>query len=373
MLLGQTILNLTTVFTFCAMLGLVWSYFLLTHKRGNLAANRYLSILIAALAVILIRQKASIDSHPIFTWLYFISQGVIFLIGPALYLHVTRLIHPKLKSGSAAWLHFIPALISIIFMSVLFAYRFRIKSFNNLTLLKFLFFGFTLLQIIHLLTYVFLAKKKIKNHQSNLNKYTSTLIRINASWVRNLAIIASLFSVLIVAMYALIISGGYYEINNSADKLYLILLSIIVITIIIKSWRQPEVVSGYYEDAEKYKTSRLKDTDVDRIKEKLSILIEEEQFFLQPELSVQQLAEKLELPAHNLSQIINQEYQLNFFHFINELRINYAVAQLKKGAHKGTTLEGIAYDSGFNSKSTFNRAFKRKLGCSPKQFCDSLE
>lgn len=373
MILGQVTFSISAVISFCGMLGLVWSYFLLTHKRGNIFANRYLSLLIAALAVLLIRQKAAVDSHPIFTWFYFISQGVVFLIGPALYFHVNRLTSSKAKLKKLAWPHFLPALMSVGLMSILFFYRSSIPPMGNTSLLKVLAFGFILLQLIHLLTYIFLAKKHIKHHDQSINKYTSALIKINTHWVKNLAIITTVFAALIIAMYALIISGGYYEINNSADLLYLILLAVIVVTIIIKSWRQPEVISGIYQNEEKYKTSRLKAMDIDRIKESLSSLIQEEQFFLKPELSLQQLADQMELSAHNLSQFINQEYHLNFFHFINELRIDYAVAQIKKGAHEKTTLEAIAYDSGFNSKSTFNRAFKRKLGCTPKQFCDTLK
>lgn len=355
------------------MLGLVWSYFLITHQRGNIIANRYLAMLLTALAVLLIRQKAATDSHPIFTWLYFISQGVIFLIGPALYLHVRQLIEPASKSNPTSRRHFLPALLSIILMSLLFANRSAIASYDNITLLKFLAFGFILLQVVHLLVYIFRARKYIHRQASNINKYTSALILINTAWVKQLAIISSIFSIVIMVMYLLIISGGYYAINNSADILYLMLVAIIVVSIILKSWRQPEVISGFYQDTEKYKTSGLKAADVDLIKEKMRTLIEEEQVFLQPELSLQQLANRLELPAHQLSQLINQEYQLNFSHFINEWRISYAVAQIKNGAHKTTTLEGIAYESGFNSRSTFSRAFKKKIGCSPKQFCDSLE
>ena len=372
MIFGQTILNAPVLFGFCAMLGLVWSYFLFTHKRGNTLANKFLSILIAALAILAIRQKAAEGSYSIYIWLYYVSQGVIFLIGPALYFHIKVLL-PDGERLKKTWLHFLPAFISTILMSVLFAVRSAIPSFSNIALLKFLALGYVLIQLIHLLTYVFMTRRYIRYHDAQMGKYTSALVKINKKWVKNLTIVSTAFCALIGIMYFLIISGGYYEMNNSADTLFLVLLSIILMTIIVKSWRQPEVTSGIYKSADKYQTSKLSDLDVQSIKQKLVTLVEEDKPFLDPELSLKQLADKLQLPAHNLSQLINQEYNLNFSHFINESRIDYAVDLMKRGGHKKTTLEGIAYDSGFNSKSTFNRAFKRKLGCSPREFCDSMK
>jgi AraC-like DNA-binding protein len=68
--------------------------------------------------------------------------------------------------------------------------------------------------------------------------------------------------------------------------------------------------------------------------------------------------------------VINQGFQLNFNDFINQYRIEAVKDKLKAGEQKTQTLLGIAYDCGFNSKATFNRAFKKVTGLSPKQWLE---
>jgi YesN/AraC family two-component response regulator len=103
-------------------------------------------------------------------------------------------------------------------------------------------------------------------------------------------------------------------------------------------------------------------------KSKIETLIQEEKLYQNPELTLTDLAKKLETNVSVISKTINQGFQMNFNDYINNFRIEAVKISLSNGEHKKSTLLGIAYDCGFNSKATFNRAFKKNTGKTPKEY-----
>jgi len=85
-------------------------------------------------------------------------------------------------------------------------------------------------------------------------------------------------------------------------------------------------------------------------------------------LTLDQLANQLDMPPRSLSMIINRHFKRNFFEFINEYRIEEAKLQLADPKTKGTTIIEIMTQSGFNSKATFNTFFKKIVGSTPSQY-----
>ncbi|HWD88477.1 MAG TPA: ABC transporter permease [Mucilaginibacter sp.] len=96
-------------------------------------------------------------------------------------------------------------------------------------------------------------------------------------------------------------------------------------------------------------------------------------FYLDAELSLNSLAKELGISIHELSKIINTGLRKNFNDFVNEFRIQAVAKKMKDPAYDRITLVGIAYDCGFNSKTTFNRAFKQILGQSPAEYKAELK
>ena len=93
--------------------------------------------------------------------------------------------------------------------------------------------------------------------------------------------------------------------------------------------------------------------------------------FLDSELTLPQLAKELNISSHSLSQILNDRLGYNFFDFINQYRVEEVKARLDDPKFENLTLLGIALDSGFNSKSAFNRVFKSFTGLTPSQYKSS--
>jgi AraC-like DNA-binding protein len=108
--------------------------------------------------------------------------------------------------------------------------------------------------------------------------------------------------------------------------------------------------------------------DLDRWKQRLETVMASNLSHTDPELTLPQLAKQCQTNPSQLSRIINAGYGQNFNDFINEYRVNALLDKLKAGEHQSQTLLGLAYDCGFNSKATFNRAFKKKTGLSPKDW-----
>ncbi|MCF2910411.1 helix-turn-helix domain-containing protein [Pseudoalteromonas sp. DL2-H2.2] len=91
--------------------------------------------------------------------------------------------------------------------------------------------------------------------------------------------------------------------------------------------------------------------------------------YREPELTIGLLAERLDIPTHQLRTLINQQLGCkNFSHFINQYRLTYAAEQLRDLAHARTAILSIAYDAGFNSIGPFNRAFKQAYALTPGDY-----
>ncbi|AXE17738.1 AraC family transcriptional regulator [Runella rosea] len=108
--------------------------------------------------------------------------------------------------------------------------------------------------------------------------------------------------------------------------------------------------------------------DYSEWKPKIEQLFKEQKLYLEPELSLSDLATKLKTNTSVLSAAINQNFGKNFNDFVNEYRVEEVKRLLKDPANAHLSLLGVALECGFNSKSTFNRAFKKFTGQSPKEF-----
>ena len=111
--------------------------------------------------------------------------------------------------------------------------------------------------------------------------------------------------------------------------------------------------------------------DIQPWKNKVEQLIQQEQLFRDPKLSLTDLAQRLDTNSRVISKTINQGFEMNFNDYINFHRVEAVKESIRKGSTKNLTLLGIALDCGFNSKTTFNRAFKKHTGTSPKNFLQS--
>ena len=98
--------------------------------------------------------------------------------------------------------------------------------------------------------------------------------------------------------------------------------------------------------------------------------MEENKIFLDAEITLEQLAERVELPVRQVSNIINRHFKKNFYEYVNFYRVEQAKVLLLQADQQASMLDVMA-DAGFNSKSAFNRYFKKFVNMTPTEFRDS--
>jgi AraC-like DNA-binding protein len=140
--------------------------------------------------------------------------------------------------------------------------------------------------------------------------------------------------------------------------------------IFYKALQHPEIFSGMpeVEKPVKYEQSRLTDSEKAKYLQKLRDYFHQQKPYLNPELTITEVASKLNVSVKYLSQVINESLGKNFYDFINSYRIEEAKQQLKNEAESRKTILEVLYESGFNSKSAFNSAFKKHTGFTPTEF-----
>ena len=118
----------------------------------------------------------------------------------------------------------------------------------------------------------------------------------------------------------------------------------------------------------KYKKPLLDEVALKKYKKQLEKLMLEEKPYLNPDLTLRDLASKLELSPNYLSRLLNESFDKNFSEFVNSYRLEAFKSMAALPSNKGFTILALAYDSGFNSKTVFNTFFKKTMGKTPKAY-----
>ncbi|NOR34766.1 MAG: helix-turn-helix domain-containing protein [Bacteroidales bacterium] len=121
-------------------------------------------------------------------------------------------------------------------------------------------------------------------------------------------------------------------------------------------------------DIKKYQRSGLKNEDVADLVNKIRKYMVIKKPYLDRDLTIFDLSSQLHISRHTLSEVINEHMGMNFYNLVNEYRVKEVKDRMKSEDYRQLTILAIAYDSGFNSKSSFNTIFKEKTGQTPSQY-----
>jgi len=227
--------------------------------------------------------------------------------------------------------------------------------------------------------YLFLSFKQLSQINSRLKKNYSDLSRHSFSWFKIM-----LLSPLIIMISELInFAYIFFQYNTHSSETYKALVpslaySGILFFIAYFVLRHPDVLAyierlrdepglSNLENKKSKNDLRLRITQEQRSTyiEKLNSFMEKEKPYLQESLSIRELAEMIEIPYYHLSIIINDEMSINYYSYIHSYRIKEAIRLLE---NEDKSILQIAYESGFNSKSTFNKIFKTQTGMTPSEY-----
>lgn len=228
-----------------------------------------------------------------------------------------------------------------------------------------------ILILVQVLLYSILSYLRIREHQKKIETFSSETSGINLYWLEYIIILVLVISVLIF-LYNLI----YYKVNLNLfmNSIFLIVIYGIGYFALRQKEIYPadekvrqELVLINEEIVSANKKKIISDSELVTHKTALNKLMMEQQPYLDSELTLMKLADIAKLSTHQLSYIINSGFNDNFFGYINTYRIEKAKELLMQSDNKYSIL-GIAFESGFNSKTTFNNTFKKITGVTPSEF-----
>ncbi len=221
--------------------------------------------------------------------------------------------------------------------------------------------------------YIVLCFLALKKYQNKLPEYYSALEKISLNWLKYILI--SLITLFIIV--SLIIALGSRLNTVPLDEIFKIVAviqSVYVWCIIFFSLRQSLIFNQQVvmdepaADKENVKTDLRDKNRSAEISQKLLMFMETERPYLDEELSLQKLSLLVNISTHRLSEVINQDLNTNFYRLINAYRVEEVKRKLKNPEFDKYSILGIAFESGFNSKSTFNKIFKEETGMTPSAF-----
>lgn len=213
---------------------------------------------------------------------------------------------------------------------------------------------------------------KLKNYQNKIQHYYSNLEDVDLSWFRYFLYISifnysASFTAMILSNLDLIAHIGIaYSIIRISIFLSLIWMFYHGLRqFALANFEETPILK---EKHEKYATSALSKESAEVIFEKIEALIEKEKLYLNPDLRVQDVAKELGVSNHNVSQSINVTAGISFYEYVNKFRLKYFQKQLADPHKKKYTILALGMESGFNSKATINRVFKRHMGETPREY-----
>lgn len=133
----------------------------------------------------------------------------------------------------------------------------------------------------------------------------------------------------------------------------------------------PVAMSLPAEQVEKYKFSSLDEASANQIRKQLMTLVATEKVYLQRDLKLKEVADRLQTSVHYLSQVLNERLGISFPDFVNKLRVEEAARLLAEG--DDSKIETLALETGFNNKVSFNKAFKKFIGVTPSQYKSQVQ
>lgn len=306
--------------------------------------------------------------------------SLLLLHGPFLYLYIRALIIQSYRIKTADFFHFIPfVLFNFFLIGVSFfpetAVKIRLDHPEEEQGASVLFNFFLILTALSGPVYFGLSLALFKKLDINIFNNFSSVENIELGWLRNLVYTFGAVWTILMAAAAMHHIFHLFSWNFCTNGLSLA-LSVFIILIGYFGLKQKEIFSGVEKNQfvtgsnseEKYAGSTLKETDAEKYAEKLKIYMAEKKPYLNPDLTLPQLAGELDIPSYHLSQVINKNIGQNFFDFINHYRIEEVKSKIIHPDYHKYSVLGIAFEAGFNSKSAFNRVFKNITGQTPTQF-----
>lgn len=347
--------------------------------------------------------------------LFFVPFMQVFLIGPVVYFYTKSLLNTDFRLSPKDFLHFLPAILYGLYSLVVFIT-------DKLILDEFYFYAdnrdkdlsnwYQVSGLVSMVIYLVLSLKFYSNYKKRVFNEVSYAETMLFQWVRNFMIAFLGILALRVLFFILNPDWGefgrqfWYYLSFSFVFAYVAIAgyaNVIKYTTLAEaglrvynvfredkpSVSEAEAMGGVVENrmplqVEEVKSKpavtlkpeegkgQLDEEEISNWKEKLGRTMNEQRLYENPRLTLADVAAELSTNTKVISKVVNQGFEMNFNDYVNSFRIEAVKKMLDEGGHITKTLLAVALACGFNSKATFNRAFKKNTGMSPKEYLGRL-
>jgi AraC-like DNA-binding protein len=358
-------LNFFTIITIISVfLTMILSLFFFVTKKGFSNENKILAILLVIFNLQIIYSFLT----SAFTYQYFLDwhksvfliRQTSFLIGPLIYFYVNSFLKRQDIIHFRSLFHFLPFISVLSFLIIFYRY-------NNHFIIWESKLGLYDTIIILTVNFIYIIISVLSMKSMNINFrgfYKSIRISSHNIWLQFLLlgfIVIWIINLNSFAIYMIIKRPWWCAYTAS---IYCLVAFLFINAIMFILLLKPDI---YYKIT-KYKNNKLKENDKNEYLQKLNSIMETNKPFLNPEISLESLANEISVSPRILSQIINETYNKNFKCYILEFRVKESMRMLEDKKYKKHTVLEILYKVGFNSKSTFNNQFKLYTNLTPQEY-----
>ncbi len=375
--------------------GIVFSTLLLvkglqTENKSNLLLSLFILLCSFYIAPFMFGYAGWYSKQYYRDFLFYVPFQQLFLLPPVLYFYIKTLLDKSFQFSTKDYIHFLPAAIYLIYSFIIFIV-------DKVILNEYYFYSdgkdkdFSFwYQVAGLFSLAFYLSRSLRTYNSyRIMTYNSVSFAesVMFKWAKRF---------LIAFLMLIIIRILFFMINPEWDEFgkkfwYYVSFSVLFYYVSISGYTNSILSATSFKDSTinpnadlKLEADNISETefinntkeeknkvqDLDMWKEKIETLMCNNKMYENPQLVISDISSKLGTHSKKVSQVINQGFNMNFNDFINHYRITHFLQKIQGGEHNIQTFLSIAFECGFNSKSTFNRAFKRATSLNPKEYIE---
>jgi len=350
-------------FAFEIIGGLMISALLLARNRSWANGFLALGILCALYRQNVIKMEiwGNIDHYP---WLFRSTFPVELLAIPSMYIYVLALTTPNFKLQRSHLLHLLPMAFGLCWYLGFLLWGSEDFFLLGLALSKEAYLRL-IIKILIVFPYLFFVRKKVMEFSLKLKGLFSDTTYLRLYWLK---VILSIFYIFFAVDTLDLLAGPMIPVRHISPVIAFGALLVLVFFSLRYSAVFAKEINSQEAEEKNTAVSFLSQEQLSSQKKKLLNLLEEENYYLNPELRLSDLANAMGVKPYRLSEVINRGFQSNFYDLINGYRVKKAEEILLNPDSSHLNLLGVAMESGFKSKSVFNEVFKRTTGKTPSQY-----
>lgn len=343
------------------------------HKN-NKVANNTLSLLLLIISIMLLGRFCYFKYATNIQFYRFTEfvDIIIFFFGPLLYTYVRRLIVQDSKRFQLPFYHYTLPLFHFLFF--LYTLSYSNSSYNKLLRLGFLNGVYFIVELLGVLSVIFYIFKSLilhfrfrKAEKNNLSYHQTISVYLHCLLLGISIFVTFWLCSFLNRNLQLSLVSNYINYNS-----VWVSISLFIYIVSFFSLKQPEIFRVQPLEKITEKKERIDKIELERLKKDLEFLMIQEKIYLDPQLSLTQLAKKLNTSTNNTSWLLNNVHKSSFYDYVNSYRVQAFIEKIHNGEHKKHTILALSLDVGFSSKSTFNKVFKETTQQTPSGFIKNI-